>query len=102
MVLPSLRWASVMAAPACSRRTTCLLSTSWASRLSCALTKDRKCGVGMSCQTCTTCSSEPPFLERSAAARAARAASSEPSVARRILLGKPLNLLPPAVFDLPL
>ena len=40
--------------------------------------------------------------ERSAAARAARAASSEPSVARRILLGKSLILLPPPVFDLPL
>jgi hypothetical protein len=30
---------------------------------------------------------------------AARAASSEPSVARRILLGKPLNPLPSPVFD---
>ncbi len=99
MELPSLRWALARAAPARSSRSTCCWSSSWASRLSCALTKDRKCGVGTSCQTCTTCSSEPPFCERSAAARVARVASSEPSVARRSLVGKPFISLPP-VLDL--
>ena len=43
----------------------------------------------MSCQTWTTCSSEPVLAERVTAARAAKAASSEPSVASRILSGKP-------------
>src|ERR687898_2017923 len=40
----------------------------------------------------TTCSSEEVLLARTAAVRAASWASSEPSVARRIFVGKMLNL----------
>src|SRR3954452_15048122 len=43
------------------------------------------------------CSSESVLLVRSAAMRAARVASSEPSVARRILAGKMLISLPPLI-----
>src|ERR671920_1363972 len=40
--------------------------------------------------TCTTCNSESVFWASSTALRAARSASSEPSVASRILVGKML------------
>ena len=40
------------------------------------------------CPTWTKCSSEPVLLARSAAAVAASSASLEPSVAKRILVGK--------------
>src|SRR5215217_4228306 len=56
---------------------------------------DRKRGAG---QTWTTCSSEPVLLDRSAAARRAKMASSEPSVAARILVGK--LLIVPLLSDL--
>src|SRR5215212_3852306 len=46
-------------------------------------------------KTCTRCNSEPVLSARSAAVRVARSASSEPSVAKRTLVGKMLIWCPP-------
>jgi hypothetical protein len=50
---------------------------------------------GCPAPTWSTCSSEPVLLARSAAVVAARLASLEPSVAKRILVGKMLIWCPP-------
>src|SRR5215212_1840291 len=46
-------------------------------------------------KTCTMCNSEPVLSASSAAVRAARSASLEPSVAKRTLVGKMLIWCPP-------
>src|SRR5215207_10800523 len=55
----------------------------------------------MECQACTTCSSEPVFSAMSTAARRANSASSEPSVASRIFVGKMFIYLPFPIFREP-
>src|SRR5215207_646921 len=72
-------------------RPTCSESTSRASCSSWACMKDSNRVDGTVCQACITCSCAPVRVERSAAMRAARAASSEPSVASRIFSSNALT-----------
>src|SRR5215212_10814378 len=89
-----LRWDSSTGAPAPSTILTCSSSTLWASRLWASSTSSVMPDTpevsykGCPAPTWSTCSSELVLLARSAAVVAARLASLEPSVAKRILVGK--------------
>src|SRR5215207_10136587 len=89
-----LRWDSSTGAPAPSTILTCSSSTLWASRLWASSTSSVMPDIpevsykGCPAPTWSTCSSELVLLARSAAVVAARLASLEPSVAKRILVGK--------------
>src|SRR5215211_4365311 len=88
-VLPPRRWACVTAHPDSSIRLTCSSRISCPWRLSSLFTK-AWANPGTSCQTCATWSSDWLLFARSTTASVARLASSEPSVASRILVGNAL------------
>jgi len=91
---PTLRWVAATSAPSSAS-----LSASASRRFRAARLSNLKrgaAGVSGSIQvgktpTCITCNSAPLLLARSAAARAASAAPSEPSVASRIFRGSGLT-----------